>query len=304
MHPTLQAAEARIKQWAFEMRDHLRNALKEPVEAGKGVMKSYANTLPESLELLLRAGMEQHAAEQENAALVSNVFGQPAAAKIFTETAAITRQQGKTIDLPKFTLNNAGQEGGDSIATLLQIITGVAGATKNAAKGIAKVSKASGKAASQGMTLGTAAGSDGIKVLSTSAARTIKQLERTELEAWLRDNHGITDSAKLKDMIDSFNLSYPIKLVELLPGTEVIQYVRENGAVGNFFAYPGTSPGALAITGDGRILTKFIVSEPVEALEGVAAEFPAGKYPGVGGPGGGTQIVAPKGSKSFEVKNH
>lgn len=43
-----------------------------------------------------------------------------------------------------------------------------------------------------------------------------------------------------------------------------------------------------------RTLTRFVLDRPVGVLEGTAARFPVEKYPGVGGPGGGTQLIFPK----------
>lgn len=123
--------------------------------------------------------------------------------------------------------------------------------------------------------------------------RVIRELSRDDYANWLRKEHNITSEAKLQDMMAAMDPSKPIRLVELPAGTPVQQYVRTGGAPGSFFAYPGTPAAELAIQNEGRTLVQFTLKETVQVVEGTAAPFPVGKYPGVGGVGGGTQLVFP-----------
>jgi hypothetical protein len=138
----------------------------------------------------------------------------------------------------------------------------------------------------------------GVTILPRSGRKVLGSMSKEDLARWFRENHGITDQAKLDDMLASTEFSQPVRLVELQPGTEIIQYVREGRPVGTFFAYPGTPADTLAITMEGRQLTPFVVRQPIQAIESVAAPYPLGKYPGVGGSGGGTQLIFPKGSNA------
>ncbi len=142
--PSLHSVQLWLQEWARDMQDHLRNVGKEPAEGVKGAAKSYANTMPETLELLLKAGMEQHATEQESAALTSSIFGQSAAAKTLNDSAVGIRKQGEQLALPKFSLNNAGQKSGDALASVAQLFAGVGGVVKGGGKGILRMGKRSG----------------------------------------------------------------------------------------------------------------------------------------------------------------
>lgn len=180
--PSLHAVQLWLQEWARDMQDHLRNVSKEPAEGVKGAAKSYANTMPETLELLLKAGMEQHATEQESAALTSSIFGQSAAAKVLAESAAVTRQKSEQIDLPKFTMNNAGQKAGDAVASVALMFSGLAGSIKGTAKGLkpfSKTIKAPVKAppGGGGATARVATGSSsGVRVAPRGSALDIKSL--------------------------------------------------------------------------------------------------------------------------------
>ena len=79
----------------------------------------------------------------------------------------------------------------------------------------------------------------------------------------------------------------------LQPGAEIIQYQTLGRRLGTYLAYPGTSPKDLAILADARIVRRFVVTQPFQALETTAAPFPKGIIPGVGGRGGGRQLIMP-----------
>ena len=87
-------------------------------------------------------------------------------------------------------------------------------------------------------------------------------------------------------------------LKELPEGTKLIQYVRENGQPGMYSALPGTTPEQLAILSEGRKIQSFVLTKPLQVVESTAAEFLIGKVPGVGGPGGGQQLILPAGWQS------
>ena len=89
------------------------------------------------------------------------------------------------------------------------------------------------------------------------------------------------------------NLVAPVVRRQLEAGTEIIQYQTVGRQLGFYLAAPGAAPADLAILADGRILRRFVVLRPFEALETMAAPFPRGQVPGVGGPGGGLQLIMP-----------
>jgi hypothetical protein len=130
-----------------------------------------------------------------------------------------------------------------------------------------------------------------------------RQINKYELEKWYQSQgQKFQDPKYLESHIDGTDLSKPIIRKELEPGTEIIQYVRTGKEPGMYAAYPGTSPEALAIDGTGRELVKFRIKSPIDVVESSAASYPVGKVPGVGGTGGGQQLILPKGwEKSVEI---
>ena len=121
-------------------------------------------------------------------------------------------------------------------------------------------------------------------------------LTRSELEQWYKkQGERFQDSKFLESHIEGTDLSKPIIRRELEPGTEIIQYVRIGKEPGMYAAYPGASPETLAIDGSGREMVKFRVKSPIDVVETSAASYPKGKVPGVGGPGGGKQLILPTG---------
>ena len=190
-------------------------------------------------------------------------------------------------------LASRSRQGGGGAGRVAESAKAARSAGKTAAKGVDEV----------GATRGIKSPGDGVEVKPAKFVKTIKPMSREDMAKWLKEKHGITNEDKLDDMLNSTDFTKPVNLVELKPGTQVVQYVRADGSVGTFFAYPGTSPSALAITGEGRVLTKFTITEPVQAIECTAASFPTGKYLGIGGPGGGTQLIFPKGGQSSALPN-
>jgi uncharacterized Zn-binding protein involved in type VI secretion len=301
---TNKPASSDVKKWIDKKLVEMSKAVATPIEGGKGAVKGTINTIPQTVEALLYGAAMQQTLELEEAANVHAVFKHTKLADSLRQISTTTRAAAEKIEIPKFEMSNQAQSGGESIASIAQMLAGLGGiaryaAAKAAIKKSSKQNKPSLDSAHPN------AGSDnGVKIIGAKQAKTakvVKNMTYDDLADWLRGKHGISDPDKLKDMINSFDLAKPVELVELPLNLEVVQYVREGGAVGTFFAYPGTSPGALAISGEGRVLTRFLVSEPVSVLRGTAAPFPTGKYPGVGGPGGGIQLISPRGSKSLSI---
>jgi hypothetical protein len=90
-----------------------------------------------------------------------------------------------------------------------------------------------------------------------------------------------------------------VLLRELPEGTEVVQYVRVDDKPGMYFARPGTRMDQLGIREPpSRVAQRFILEEPLEAVESTAATLKKDLAPGVGGPGGGQQLILPRGWES------
>lgn len=303
------AEESGFKKWLHHTIDAMEQAVKSPVEGLKGAAKGIANIPSNVTELFLKASKEQNATQMDEAAMTQIMFGQTGAAKTMIDVATEARKQEAAVDVPKFKMNNPAQEGGDAIATAIQLFAGGVGLAKGAAGTLPKIASKTHMlektALESTAKIAADESKDGIKVIAETTARAAKRMSREDLADWFREKHGMSDDTKINDMIASFDSSKPIELIELPKDTKVVQYVRVNGAVGTFFAYPGTAADALAISEDGRTLVEFVVSKPVEVLRGTAAaEFPIGKYPGVGGKGGGTQLIFPKGDVGVLPTNH
>lgn len=295
-----------LRRWLDELRQEVQQAAAQPLEGLKGAVKGVINIPSNTVELLAKAAVEQHAAELSDAAITASALGQAGTAKSLTELVGASREQAVRIDVPKMHMSNQAQQGGDVIAAAVGVFAGGVGLAKAGTKTLAKMCKVDSVTDAsilQNTTLTeTTLKNQGVKITRDKAIfRSSKLMSREEIATWLRENHQIYDESKLEDMLSSFDPNKPVKLIELQPGQEVIQYVRENGRIGTFFAYPGATAESLAISSEGRVLTRFSVTKSTEVLEGTAAEFPVGKYPGVGGPGGGIQLIPPKGNLNFSI---
>lgn len=98
-----------------------------------------------------------------------------------------------------------------------------------------------------------------------------------------------------ESFVEAHKLTVPMGQRTLPAGTEIIQFVRANGKLGVWAAYPGTKPRDLAIVAKGRIQLRYFVERPITVWESTADAFPTGIYEGIGGPGGGLQLWLPKG---------
>jgi hypothetical protein len=112
----------------------LRAAIKHPIEAAKGFVKSVANGPPEIAELVLRASLQAHADEQVNNSFVFGNFGQRQAADTTRDIAEAQRKIGDEFEVPKFILGNPAQEGGEKVGLSVQLLLAGAGLLKVAPK--------------------------------------------------------------------------------------------------------------------------------------------------------------------------
>jgi hypothetical protein len=102
-----------------------------------------------------------------------------------------------------------------------------------------------------------------------------------------------TAAQKRASHISASDLTQPIIRRTLQPDTEIIQYQRMGGQLGIYLGFPDATPSELGILGKGRIVHRFRVIDPLQVLESSAAEFQPGKVSGVGGRGGGQQLIMP-----------
>ncbi len=88
--------------------------------------------------------------------------------------------------------------------------------------------------------------------------------------------------------------SQDVSVVTLKQGQTVTQYTNPERGTGNYFAPAGTTPGELGISGEGRTLQTYTVTQDTEVLQSTAAPVTdtwSGPAP-VATPGGGTQWFA------------
>jgi hypothetical protein len=134
--------------------------------------------------------------------------------------------------------------------------------------------------------------------LSSGAGPSVpKVLTKSDLADWYRKQGDYFKVPKnLENHLEGTDYTRPVTLRELPEGTKVIQYVRTDGEPGMYFARPGTPMGKLGIyEPPPRVLRQFIVQKPIEAVESTAAGLDKDLAPGVGGTGGGQQLIFPKG---------
>jgi len=133
-------------------------------------------------------------------------------------------------------------------------------------------------------------------------AKAPKYLTEEELASWYRNQGDYFKNPKnLENHLEGTDFTKPVVLRELPKGTEVIQYVRADGKPGMYFAEPGTPMSRLGIfEPPPRVVQRFVVDKPIEVVESTAATIPE-LAPGVGGQGGGQQLIFPKGWESSVV---
>jgi hypothetical protein len=212
-----------FKKWLAKAEEELRAAIEHPVEGAKGAAKGLANAPLSAGDLLLKAAAEQRASELDQAAMAQGMFGSTSAASTLSKAARDTRENARKIDLPKFTMNNPAQEGGDNISMAVQIFAGGAGIVKGAVSWLGALGK-SGKAAQAAVVRPSVLGgekvvssvspkvesvADGVKVVprktgggaSRSGSDTNDQALTSRLDqykAWKTEN-GIIGTPSLKE---------------------------------------------------------------------------------------------------------
>jgi hypothetical protein len=117
-------------------------------------------------------------------------------------------------------------------------------------------------------------------------------MSRWLIEEALR-RHGISDPVKLESHLLACELEHPIVEELLDNGTIIDVWVADGREPGKYAAPQGSQPEELAITPEGRHLESFRLIQPLRVVRCIAAPFPVGKVPGVGGTGGGTQFIMP-----------
>lgn len=124
-----------------------------------------------------------------------------------------------------------------------------------------------------------------------------KALSKDELADWYRKQGDYFDDRKnLENHLEGTEFSKPVVLRELPEGLEVTQYVRADGKPGMYFAKPGTPMELLGIQEPPpRVVQRFVVTKRLEVVESTAASLSRELAPGVGGSGGGQQLIFPKG---------
>ncbi len=73
-------------------------------------------------------------------------------------------------------------------------------------------------------------------------------------------------------------------------------WARKDGRAGRHFADQGTDPDTIGISdANAREKVTYEVVDDTEVLETTAADFESGRVQGVGGKGGGQQLIMPVG---------
>nr|WP_307733544.1 polymorphic toxin type 46 domain-containing protein [Duganella violaceicalia] len=274
-----------FKQWLRRTEEQLRQAASHPAEAVKGAAKGVANIPSHICELLLKAAAEQRATELDQSAAMQAAFGRTEATKTLSDVAAETRRLGANIDVPKLKMENPAQEGGDVIATAVQLFAGGAGIVKSAAKRAltlgktgeaARVAGASGemgKGAVEASTVGGAeptiapAGQtgDGVRVAMGTAAQRRRHLNekfgRTrnlDLDINIRGSQqtatnfflsqGVPEEA-IPSYMTGIDLTKPVEVQTLGSQKQLWQYQTSGAPQGNWYSLsPSVEPTELGIS--------------------------------------------------------
>jgi len=98
----------------------------------------------------------------------------------------------------------------------------------------------------------------------------INKLERFETAYDFYRQSGF-DANRTIDHMRGIDFSYPVDVVTISKGTEVIQYQIPGAPVGNYFALPGTQGNQLGFYTSGRQATTFISTGNVQVLRSTAS---------------------------------
>jgi hypothetical protein len=184
-----------FRRWLNETVELMEAALQHPAEGLKGAVKGVANTPAHMLQLLIDASAQQRATDLREASSVQTLFGRDATAKTLAEVAKETQNDGVRIEVPKFSMSNPAQRGGDALSAAIQLF---AGAT-SLARGAVSLRSVVGKAVRSTETdhviarsIGTAADNskvgDGLKIIGRSSRVSTK---RSEAFFWSGRTEGV-----------------------------------------------------------------------------------------------------------------
>lgn len=141
----------------FEMGE----AVDHPWEGVKGATKGILNIPSNLLEMMAKGSALNAAGELEQAGAMQALFGREEDSAKSFELAQATRAGADEIKVPKFEMSNPAQSGGDTIATVVQLLAAGAGLAKASVKGLASVGKAEGTlVAAEQALVGTAVAED------------------------------------------------------------------------------------------------------------------------------------------------
>lgn len=115
-------------------------------------------------------------------------------------------------------------------------------------------------------------------------------------------SQGVKDQGEIAKILDGFDLGKPLYEHDFWPDDVVYQLVRLPSAslpaptTGNWFGLAGITTQGVAINEGlaGRRLMQLKVIAHFKALEGTAKRLATNLLTGIGGPGGATQIYAPR----------
>lgn len=148
--PETPKEQSKFSKWWDKTKSEMGQAVDNPWEGIKGAAKGIGNIPSDLAEMMAKGNALQQASDMEQAAALQAAFGQTKNASDMMELSAAMRENAANINVPKFTMNNAAQAGGDKISTGLQLLAGGAGLAKG---GVGMVSKL-GKAGSAVETVG------------------------------------------------------------------------------------------------------------------------------------------------------
>lgn len=145
--PAAESDKPQEKSGFQEFIDHEKHnvteAAKHPWEAAKGAIKGTLNTVPALGDMVLKGGAYIYSTNAEQVAFALKNLGADGLSQSVGQSARSVSQAGQAVDLPKFQMSNAAQEGGDTIATVVTSVTGIAAVAKG---GVKVFVKSAGKA--------------------------------------------------------------------------------------------------------------------------------------------------------------
>lgn len=155
--PETPAERSAIGKWWDNAKSEMGEAVDNPWEGLKGAGKGIANIPSHLAELLMKGSALQGAGDMQQAAAMQALLGNGKNASDMFEIAEGMRQSVDSIDVPKFSMNNKAQAGGDKISTAVQLLAGGAGLAKSGLGMLGTLGKAS-RGAEAASTAGSALG--------------------------------------------------------------------------------------------------------------------------------------------------